>query len=174
MLVIPPLLMEKMGGMKSICLSMHTCSVMLDSLQPHGLQPARLLCPCNFPGKKTGVGCHFLLQGNLLDSGIKPASFESSALAGRFFTTLPPGKHICLSREEISYDIPYIQNLKRNDTIENESCLVVSDFCDPMDYTVHGILQARILEWVAFPAAGDLPNPGIKPRSPTLQESKKK
>ena len=28
---------------------------------------------------------------------------------------------------------------------------VVSDSCDPMDYTVHGILQARILEWVAFP-----------------------
>ena len=25
----------------------------------------------------------------------------------------------------------------------------MSDFCDPMDYTVHGILQARILEWVA-------------------------
>ena len=28
------------------------------------------------------------------------------------------------------------------------SCLTL---CDPMDYTVHGILQARILEWVAFP-----------------------
>ena len=41
--------------------------------------------------------------------------------------------------------------------------------CDPMDYTVHGILQARILEWVAVPTPGDLPNPGIKPRSPTLQ-----
>ena len=40
--------------------------------------------------------------------------------------------------------------------------------CDPMDYTVHGILQARILEWVA-PSPGDLPNPGIKPRSPALQ-----
>ena len=26
-------------------------------------QPARLLCPCGFPGKNTGVGCHFLLQG---------------------------------------------------------------------------------------------------------------
>ena len=37
-----------------------------------------------------------------------------------------------------------------------------------MDYTVHGILQARILEWVAFPFSRDLPNPGIKPRSPTL------
>ena len=41
--------------------------------------------------------------------------------------------------------------------------------CDPMDYTVHGILQARILEWVAFSSPGDLPNPGIEPRSPTLQ-----
>ena len=38
-----------------------------------------------------------------------------------------------------------------------------------MDYTVHGILQARILEWVAFPFPGDLPNPGIEPRSLILQ-----
>ena len=38
-----------------------------------------------------------------------------------------------------------------------------------MDYTVHGILQARILEWVAFPFSRDLPNPGIEPRSPALQ-----
>ena len=47
--------------------------------------------------------------------------------------------------------------------------------CDPMDYIVHGILWARMggLEWVAFPfpSPGDLPNPGIKPRSPTLQDS---
>ena len=32
-----------------------------------------------------------------------------------------------------------------------------------------GILQARILEWVACPPPGDLPNPGIEPRSPALQ-----
>ena len=38
-----------------------------------------------------------------------------------------------------------------------------------MDDTVHGILQARILEWVAFHSPGDLPNPGIKSRSPALQ-----
>ena len=31
------------------------------------------------------------------------------------------------------------------------------------------ILQARILDWVPFPSPGDLPNPGIKHRSPTLQ-----
>ena len=41
--------------------------------------------------------------------------------------------------------------------------------CDPVDYTVHGILQVRILEWVAFPSPGDLPNPGIEPRFPELQ-----
>ena len=41
--------------------------------------------------------------------------------------------------------------------------------CDTMDYTVHGILQARILEWVAFPFSRVLPNPGIEPRSPALQ-----
>ena len=39
------------------------CSVMSYSLRLHGLQPARLLCPWNFPGKDTGVVCHFLLQG---------------------------------------------------------------------------------------------------------------
>ena len=37
-----------------------------------------------------------------------------------------------------------------------------------MDYTVHGILQARILEWVAFPSPGDLPNPGLEPGSPAF------
>ena len=41
--------------------------------------------------------------------------------------------------------------------------------CNPMDYTVHGILQARILEWVTFPSPEHLPNPGIEPRSPALQ-----
>ena len=35
---------------------------MTDSVQPHGLQPTRLLCTWDSPGKNTGVGCHFLLQ----------------------------------------------------------------------------------------------------------------
>ena len=38
------------------------CSAESDSLWPHGLQPARLFCPWNFPGINTGVGCHFLFQ----------------------------------------------------------------------------------------------------------------
>ena len=56
------------------CLVAKLCQTLL---QPHGLQPARLLCPWDFPGKNTGVGC------------IKPAS---PALAGMFFTTEPLGK----------------------------------------------------------------------------------
>ena len=42
--------------------------------------------------KNTGVGCHFLLQGDLSDPGIEPMSPASPALAGGFFTTEPPGK----------------------------------------------------------------------------------
>ena len=47
--------------------------------------------------------------------------------------------------------------------------------CYPMDCSlpgssVHGILQARILEWVAIPFSRDLPHSGIKPESPALQQ----
>ena len=57
-------------------------------------------------------------------------------------------------------------------------CLVAQlchTLCDPWTIAHQaplsmGILQARILEWGAMSYSGDLPNPGIKPRSPTLQE----
>ena len=41
-------------------------SVISDSLQPNGLYLSRVLCPWYFPGKNTGVGCHFLLLGIFL------------------------------------------------------------------------------------------------------------
>ena len=41
--------------------------------------------------------------------------------------------------------------------------------CSPRGSSIHGILQARILEWVAIPFPRDLPDLGIKPRSPALQ-----
>ena len=53
----------------SRCVLCVSCSVMSDSLWPHGLQPAKLLCPWDFPGKNTGVGCHFLLQRIFLTWG---------------------------------------------------------------------------------------------------------
>ena len=52
----------------------------------------------------------------------------------------------------------------------SESPSVLSDSLQPHGlYTVHGILQARILEWVAFPFSRGSSSPGIEPRSPTLQ-----
>ena len=50
---------------------------MFDSLQPHGLKPARLLCPWNSPGKNTGVGCHFLFQGIFPTQGLSRLSYIS-------------------------------------------------------------------------------------------------
>ena len=47
-----------------------SCSVMSDSVQSQGLYFARLLCPWDFPGKNTGVGCHFLLQGIFPTQGL--------------------------------------------------------------------------------------------------------
>ena len=53
----------------------------------------------------------------------------------------------------------------------SQSCPTLCDpvDCSPPGSSVHGILQARILEWVAISFSRDLPDPGIEPRSPSLQ-----
>ena len=48
-----------------LCMCAKSCL----TLQPHGLQPARLLCQWDFPGKNTTAGWHFLLQGVFLTQG---------------------------------------------------------------------------------------------------------
>ena len=58
-------------------------------LQPLGLQPIRLLCPWDFPGKNKGAGCNLPLQGIFPTQG-------SPALQVDSFTTKPPGKPIHL------------------------------------------------------------------------------
>ena len=59
----------------------HACmlnhSVVSDSLWPHGLKPSRLLCPWDFPGKNTRMGCHFLLQRIFPTQGLNPHHFGS-------------------------------------------------------------------------------------------------
>ena len=52
-------------------------------------------------------------------------------------------------------------------SIMSKSCHPMN--CNPRGSSVHGVYQARILEWVAIPFSGDLPNTGIKPGSPALQ-----
>ena len=85
-------------------------SVVSDSSWPPGLQPTRLLCQWDFPGKSTGVGCH--------------CSY-------------------CIFYSFKVWDCWIPQKVK-----VAQLCLTLYD---PMGYTVHGILQVRILEWVAFP-----------------------
>ena len=52
-----------------------------------------------------------------------------------------------------------------------QSCLTLCKSMDfsPPSLSVHGILKARILKWVAFPSPRDLPSTGTEPGSPTLQ-----
>ena len=77
-----------------------SCSVMSDSLRPHGLLPA--LCPWNSPGKNTGVGKEkkkrmlewvVILQGKLPHPGIEP---ESLALQVHSLPSEPRGKSLLL------------------------------------------------------------------------------
>ena len=57
------------GFRKSYCLCCLVTKSCLTLLQPAALWPTRLLCPWDFPGKNTGVGCHFLFQGIFLTWG---------------------------------------------------------------------------------------------------------
>ena len=57
---------------------------------------------------------------------------------------------------------------------EGEVAQSCPTLCDPVDcslpgFSIHEILQARILEWVPFPSPGDLPDPGIETGSPALE-----
>ena len=87
------------------------------------------------------IACHGISQARILEWVAIPFQRFSwpgdrtpvSCIAGRFFTT------------ELSGGLLFI---------ESESCSVMSDSLWQQDYTVHGILQARILEWVAFPFSG--------------------
>ena len=57
---------------------------------------------------------------------------------------------------------------------ESEVAQSCPTLCNPMDCSlpgcsVHGIFQARVLEWVAISFSRDIPNPGMELRSPALQ-----
>ena len=82
-------------------------SVLSGSLQPPGLQPTRILCPWDFPGKTTGVSCHFLLQGIFPTQGLNP------------------GLQHC---RQIIYQLSH----QRGKVKVTQSC---PSFCNPMEYS---------------------------------------
>ena len=87
-----------------------------------------LFCPWDSPSMDTVVACHFLLQG-LFPTQVSNPSIPSPSLTGGviFFLTSATWEW---SEVKVAQQCPTV--------------------CDPRDYTVHGVLQARILEWVAF------------------------
>ena len=110
-------------GNHCVCL---VASVMSNSMPPYGLSPTRLLCPWDSPGKNSGVACHALLQGIFLTQELNPCPLDWK------YGILTTGTPVCVCAKLL------------------QLCLIP---CDPMDCSppgssVHGILQARIVEWV--------------------------
>ena len=67
-------------------------SVMSDCFSPHGLQPTRLHCPWDAPGKNTGAGCHALLQGIFPTQGSNPYLLCLLHWQVGSLPLVPPGK----------------------------------------------------------------------------------
>ena len=76
---------------KEVLCIVYMCSVMSHSLQSHGLQPTRLLCPWNVPGENTGAGSHVFLQGIFPTQG---SSLRLSCLMHWQADSLPPLHHL--------------------------------------------------------------------------------
>ena len=103
-------------------------SVVSDSLQPHGLQPARFLCPWNSLGKNTGVGNHSLLQGNLPNPGIEPGSLPLQA------DSLPserPGKPLYAEASPLSLplSVSLLSKVRREKRVWTVQKVVLSNTC---------------------------------------------
>ena len=136
----------------SVCVSR---SVVPDSLWPHGLQPTKLLCPWDFPGKDTGVGCHFLLQGIFPTRGSNPGLLQYIYIYTISYHLWIVTVLCWIGVVRVDILVLFQILVEELSTFHFWSEVKVPQLCltlcDPMGYTVHGILQARILEWVAFP-----------------------
>ena len=95
---------------------------------------------------------------------------HSTAFAWKIPWTREPGGLQTMGSHRVGHDWSDLAAAKHS---ESEVTQSYPTLCDPMDCSlpgssIHGILQARVLEWLSFPSPGDLPDPGIVPGSPTL------
>ena len=93
-------------------------SVVFDSLHPHGLQPTRLLCPWDSPGKNTGVGCHALLQGIFLTQGSNPGLPDCRQIL--YYLSHQGSPYWALTDTKCTFSISYEVNII--DTITAACC----------------------------------------------------
>ena len=130
-------------------------SVVSDSMQPHGLQLARLLCPQDSPGKNIGVGCHFLLQGILPTQGFN--LWHLLCLLHWHTDSLPlvPPKKPCISalvnmnrqsteklqvNENILYDIIMMDMMDKCYTFVHTHKMHIPRVSPRMNYGLWGIM----------------------------------
>ena len=137
------------------CCCGQVASVVSDSVRPHRRQPTRLPHPWDSPGKNTGVGCHFLLQ--CMKVKVKVKALSSVRLLVIPWTAAHQAPLSMAFSRHLSTGSSNSPCITHTGKCKLLSCVRL---CDPVDYTVHGILQARILEWVAFPFSRGSFQPG--------------
>ena len=118
-------------------------------LRPHGLQPNRLLYPWNFPGENTGVGCHFLFQGIFLTQWSNLRLPHTPTLASGLWATWE-ARYIIFIIYAICSPLLLLSKKVKVKVLVNQSLWSYGSVPHQAPY-VHGILQVRILEWVAIP-----------------------
>ena len=87
---------EEGQAMSAPCIAL-VYSVILDSLRPHGLYAARLLCPWDSLGKRTRVGCHALHQGIFVTQGCHPCVLHLLHWQAGSSPLAPPAKPMSLA-----------------------------------------------------------------------------
>ena len=136
-------------------------SAISDSLQPHGLQTARLLCPCRFFRQEYWNGFPCLLQGIFPTQGSNPVLPHCRQLFYLLSHQVSPMSHQGNANQNHN-EIPLHSHQDGKETKVTQLCLTL---CDPMEFS-----RPEYWSGQPFPSPGDLPNPGIEPGSSTLQE----
>ena len=122
---------------------------MSDSVQPHRLQPTRLPCPWDSAGKNTGVDCHVLLPC----MKVKVKSLSRVRLLGTPWTAAYQAlASIGFSRQEYLSGLPFPSPMHESESEFPQLCPTLRDpmGCSLGGSSVHGIFQARVLEWGAI------------------------
>ena len=101
----------------ALCCAVLSRSFMSDSLQPNGLQPPGSFVHGDSPGKNSGVGCHFLLQGIFPTQGSNPGLPHCKRL---LYHLSHQGNLICTRQPKILCDLLYCSHLELNRSVSKE------------------------------------------------------